>query len=132
MHKRPGTVTFIAWVSIVVNIFALLSTLWVTSNFVTKALMDLTLLRDPLPVQFHYGLIYFNIFSSICCGVGMLEGKNWARLIYTGLLIFWIGTNFFLPSSRSQAIPNTIITAIVLFLLYRPNVNRYFTDSIVE
>jgi hypothetical protein len=133
MYKRPGTVTFIAWVSIVINIFALLSTLWVTGNFVTKALMDLTLSRDPLPVQFHYGLIYFNIFSSIGCGVGMLAGKNWARLIYTGLLIFWIGTNFLLPSSRSQAIPNTIITAIVIFLLYRPNVNLYFADdSILE
>jgi hypothetical protein len=132
MNKRPGTVTFIAWVSIVINIVALLSTLWVTSNFVTKALMDLTLLRDPLPLQFHYGLIYFNIFSSIGCGVGMLQRKNWARLIYTSLLVFWIGTNFFLPSSQSQAIPTTIITAIVIFLLYRPNVNLYFTDSILE
>lgn len=132
MHKRPGTVTFIALVSIVVNIFALLSTLWVTSNFATKTLMDLTLSRDPLPLQFHYGLIYFNIFSSIGCGVGMLAGKNWARLIYTGLLIFWVGTSFLLPSTKAQAIPNTIVSVIVGVLLYRPNINRYFTDSISE
>ncbi len=132
MTKRPGTVTFIAWVSIVVNIYGLLSTQWVTSNFLTKTFMDLTLSRDPLPLQFHYGLIYFNIFSSIGCGVGMLAGNNWARLIYTGLVVFWTGTSFLLPSSQSQAIPNTVMSVVVLLLLYRPNVNRYFRQSISE
>jgi hypothetical protein len=130
MDKRPKTVTFIAWFSIVVNVFALLSTLWVANNFVTKIAMDFTLSRDPIPVQIHYWLIYFNILSSIGCGIGMLIGNNWARMIYTGLSIFWIGTSFLLPSSQSQAIPTTIVTVIILLLLFRPNVNRYFTRSI--
>jgi hypothetical protein len=129
MTKRPKTVTFIAWFSIVVNIFALTSTIWVANNFVTKIAMDFQLSRDPIPLQLHYGLIYFNILSSIGCGIGMLIGNNWARLIYTGLSIFWILTNFILPSSQSQAIPIAIVTSAMLFFLYRPNANRYFTGS---
>lgn len=130
MEKRPGTVTFIAWFSIIINIFALISTIWVANNFLTKIAMDFTLSRDPLPLQIHYGLIYFNIFSSIGCGVGMLMGNNWARLIYTSLSIFWIVTSFLFPSSQSQAVSIKIVTSVVIFLLYRPNATRYFTRSI--
>jgi hypothetical protein len=129
MDKRPGTVTFIAWFSIVVNIFALLSTVWVANNFMTKIAMDFTLSRDPIPLQIHYGLIYFNIFSSIGCGIGMLMGHNWARSIYTCLSIFWMAMGFLLPSSQSQAVPTAIVMSISLFLLYLPNANRYFTQS---
>jgi hypothetical protein len=129
MEKRPGTVTFIAWFSIVVNIFALISTVWVANNFLTKIAMDFTLSRDPIPLQLHYGLIYFNILSSIGCGVGMLMGNNWARLIYTGLSIFWIVTGFLFPSSQSQAIPIAIVTSIAIFLLYQPKATRYFMKS---
>jgi hypothetical protein len=130
MDKRPGTVTFIAWFSIVINIFALLSTVWVENNFMTKIAMDFTLSRDPIPLQIHYWLIYFNIFSSIGCGIGMLMGNNWARSIYTGLSIFWIVTGFLLPSSQSQAVPAAIVMSILLLLLYQPNATRYFTKSI--
>jgi hypothetical protein len=130
MDKRPKTVTFIAWFSIIVNIFALISTIWVANNFLTKIAMDFALSRDPIPLQIHYGLIYFNILSSIACSLGMLRGNNWARLIYTGLSIFWMVTGFLFPSSQSQAIPVAIVTSIILFLLYRPNVTRYFTKSI--
>jgi hypothetical protein len=130
MIKRPKTVTFIAWFSIVVNIFALILTIWVANNFLTKVAMDFALSRDPIPLQIHYGLIYFNILSSIACSVGMLMGNNWARLMYTGLSIFWIVTGFLFPSSQSQAIPVAMVTSIILFLLYRPNVTRYFTGSI--
>jgi hypothetical protein len=129
INKRPGTVTFIAWFSIVINIFALLSTVWVANNFMTKFAMDFTLSKDPIPLQIHYWLIYFNILSSIGCGIGMLMGNNWARSIYTGLSIFWIVTGFLLPSSQSQAVPAAIITSIALFLLYQPNATRYFTKS---
>jgi hypothetical protein len=130
MDKRPGIVTFIAWFSIIINIFALISTVWVANNFMTKIAMDFTLSRDPIPLQIHYWLIYFNIFSSIGCGMGMLMGSNWARSIYTGLSIFWIVTGFLLPSSQSQAIPSAIVMSIVLFLLYRSDANRYFIKSI--
>jgi hypothetical protein len=129
MEKRPITVTFIAWVSIVVNIFALISTVWVANNFVTKIAMDFTLSRDPIPLQLHYGLIYFNTLSSLGCGVGMLKGNNWARSVYTGLSIFWIVTGFLLPSAQSQAIPMAIMTSIVIFLLYQPKATKYFTRS---
>jgi hypothetical protein len=130
IDKRPGTVTFIAWFSIVINIFALLSTVWVANNFMTKIAMDFTLSRDPIPLQIHYWLIYFNIFSSIGCGIGMLMGNNWARSIYTGLSIFWIVTGFLLPSSQSQSVPAAIVMSILLLLLYQPNATRYFTKSI--
>jgi hypothetical protein len=130
MDKRPGTVTFVAWFSIVINIFALLSTVWVANNFMTKIAMDFTLSRDPIPLQIHYGLIYFNILSSIGCGIGMLMGHNWARFIYAGLSIFWIVTGFLLPSSQSQSMPSAIVMSICLFLLYRNDANRYFTKSI--
>jgi hypothetical protein len=130
IDKRPGTVTFIAWFSIIYNIFALILTSWLANNFITKIGMDLALSRDPIPLQIHYWSIYFYILSSIGCGVGMLRGNNWARLIYTSLSIFSIVTSFLFPSSQSQAVPIAIVTSIVLFLLYRPNATRYFTKSI--
>ena len=129
MDKRPGTVTFIAWFAILYNIVALILTSWLANNFITKIGMDLALSRDPLPLQIHYGLIYFNILSSIGCGVGMLMGYNWARLIYTGLSIFSIVTSFLFPSSQSQAVPIAIVTSVIIFLLYQPKATRYFTRS---
>ncbi len=130
INKRPSIVTFIAWISIVLGLFGLLSTLWVTNNFALKIMMDFRLSQDGIPLQIQYGLIYFNTLSSIGCGVGMLFGNNWARLIYTGLSIFWVGSGFFFKTSQHQAIPTAIVTVIVLFCLFRPQVNRYFTRSI--
>jgi hypothetical protein len=131
MNKRPGTVTFIAWFSIIYNIFALILISWFANNFITKIGMDLALSKNPMPLQIQYWLIYFYILSSIGCGMGMLMGNNWARLIYTGLSMFSIVTGFLFPSSQSQAVPIAIVTSIILVLLYLPNATRYFTRSIL-
>ncbi len=135
MNHRPGSVTFIAWLIIICGFFGLLSTfafvLLAASNPGFKIQIDAYLSQDPIPVPIQYGLFCFNICAPILCGIAMLAGKNWARMLYAGSSILGIGVSFFSPSSQNTAISGAIVTLIILFFLFRPAANRYFSQATI-
>jgi hypothetical protein len=137
MNHRPGSVTFIAWLIIICGFFGLLSTLALVlltaSNPGFNTQIGVYLSQDsPIPVPIQYSLFCFNICAPIISGIAMLTGKNWARMLYAGSSMLGIGVSFFSPSSQNTAISGAIVTLIILFFLFRPAANRYFSQATTD
>jgi multisubunit Na+/H+ antiporter MnhG subunit len=134
MHHRPRSVTFIAWLIIIFGSFGLLSVLATLFLFiinpVMKAQFDAYLLQDPIPLPLQYSLLCINNCAPILYGSAMLAGKNWARMLYAGLSILSIIIAFLFRSSQNTAVPSKIVTLIILFFLFRPAANRYFSRAL--
>ncbi|MDO8586628.1 MAG: hypothetical protein Q7T82_06265 [Armatimonadota bacterium] len=66
---------------------------------------------------------------TILCGVGMLFGRNWARILYlvigpAGLIVGWLMNGF-----RPTSILSVIFYLVVVFFLVRRDAVEYFTGS---
>jgi hypothetical protein len=125
MEKRPTSITIIAWfllVSAVISAFTSLSSL---NNPMVKELMA----KNPLPIPLQYAMLVTGLAVMIASGIGMLKGLGWARLLY----VIWgaIGTliGFATSPIKTALIPGVVFFAVVIFFLYRPASNRYFTKT---
>jgi hypothetical protein len=125
MKQRPTSITVIAWILIVVTAINLVSSTVTVSlnNPMIKELMA----KSPLPVPVQYAMLYLGLAVMLASGVGMLKGGNWARWLY----VIWtvIGTVVGLATSPMKAmmIPGILVFFVVVFFLFRPVANRYFS-----
>jgi hypothetical protein len=62
--------------------------------------------------------------------VFMLYGFNWARW----LLVVWIGFHIILSALHSplQLLVHSLLFAVVLYFLFRPQASAYFRDTSTE
>lgn len=125
MEERPKSVTIIAWIFIVAGVISIFISLSSLNNPMVKELMSKSLL--PIPLQ--YAMMYIGLVVSFVCGVGMLKGQGWVRLLYViwgaiGLLI-----NLITSPMKVAIIPGLIFFVIIVFFLYRPASNQYFTKA---
>jgi hypothetical protein len=117
MHKRPTSVTIIAWLLIVLGGLFLVDN-WKYLKF------EETVLR--------YMLTLSRMLFPLISGIGMLKRQNWARFFY---LICWI-CSFVIYIARNPMTTGftlgTVIFLITIFFLFRPKANDYFAgrDSI--
>ncbi len=125
MKKRPLSVSIISWFLIVsagISLFTFSASL---NNPQAKELMSKNLM--PIPVQ--YGMLYLGLAISVLCGIMMLKGKNWARLLYIiwGAVGMVIG--FITSPMKMMMIPGLVFLAIFAFFLFRPKANEYFQNQ---
>ena len=125
MEKRPTSITIIAWYLLVSAIFSVFASLSSLNNPMLKELMAKNLL--PIPLQ--YAMMIIGLVVIIVSGVGMLKGLGWARLLYViwGVIGMLIG--FATSPIKAALIPGLVFFAVVVFFLYRPASNRYFTKT---
>ena len=114
--QRPESVTFIAWLSIVFAIVGFIPILAIL-KYVSNSI-----------------LIFYSIAAliQIILSVGMLKGKNWARIIF--LLIIPISILIGL-ATKSSGIGLTIKTGFYIFCLYLLTQKRainYFTPNKIQ
>ena len=123
MNARPLSITVIAWIIIVSSAMSLVSTLFLINNPTAQELMAQSAL--PLPVQ--YAMIFVGLLVGIVCGVFMLKGANWARLLYVGWGILGFAISFITTPGKLTMLPGIIFFAIVVFFLFRPKANAFFS-----
>jgi hypothetical protein len=123
MRERPISVTIIAWFLIVAGVISVFTTLSTLNNPMVEELMSKSLL--PVPLQ--YAMMYIALAVSVICGIGMLKGQGWARLLYViwGIIGFLVG--FVTSPMKVAIIPGLIVFVIIVLLLYRPASNQYFS-----
>ena len=128
MKVRPASVTVIAWILIAIGVLSLfISTLFLI-NPDTRAWMTRNPHVFPAVMYFMLPYPYAGPLTTIVCGIGMLKGQNWARLLYVG----WWGYAAYLvsigrpPSMRLEMISEIGAFLIVVVLLFRPKANQYF------
>jgi len=130
MRKRPILLSIIAWYYIVAGFGTIIFYGINFNNYFSLKIMSKFLLPPCLTIFF----MYLTIAINIICGVGMLKGKNWARLLFIAYGIIDTFINMFnSPSSMKMMFIKWILVFIVIsFLLYLPNINEYFKRRTLE
>ncbi|WP_437653540.1 hypothetical protein [Sorangium sp. So ce1182] len=125
MKKRPTSVTVVACILIVLGGVTALSILATFNNPMTRDLMS----KSPIPIPVQYIITCAGVLNMLVCGVAMLKGHSWARLLY--VIGSAIGFSIGIATSPMVAafIPGLVVFIVVVFILFRPRANEYFTPT---
>ncbi|MBO0721968.1 MAG: hypothetical protein J2P41_14180 [Blastocatellia bacterium] len=118
MSKRPLSLTVISWIFIAVGGIELINSL--------LPLVDPSAALRVADHPYEFWLTPLIEILAIGSGVFMLYGFNWARW----LLVVWIGYHIILSVLHSalQVIVHSLLFAVVLYFLFRPEATTYFRE----
>jgi hypothetical protein len=85
--------------------------------------------KNPLPISIQIAIMYAGILITIVSGIAMLKRQNRARFLY----IIWGAVSFVIGILTSPIkvamIPSVVIFVIIVFFLFRPKANEYFSTK---
>jgi hypothetical protein len=87
---------------------------------------------NALPVSIQYIIMFVGSLVSVTAGIGVLKGKNYARIIYVFWTCFAIVISFFTLPVKTMMIPSILYFAIISFFLFREKSNNYFNGEFEE
>ena len=110
MSKRPLSITIIGWLFIATGVVGIA--------------YHATELKADRPFQYDVIWVCLVRLVAILCGVFLLRGSNWARW----LLLVWIAYHVILSAfhSLSELIIHSLLFAVVIYFLFRPQASAYF------
>jgi hypothetical protein len=120
--KRPRILILFGWFLIVTGLL---------SPFVLLRIDDLPTLfplwESRFPAGVHHLVIAAGGAIRVACGVGLLSGFEWSRVVWLLACFALAGFDLlaFPPSARTL-VPSVVLPALSLYLLFRPSVNDYF------
>ena len=123
--KRPLSITIIAYWNIVGAAVLLLS----SASFLTAETLETSLQMVRVSATVLFIQYYSSQILNIVTGIGLLKGKNWARvlLIYSGALFIII--NLFILKDYTLLSLSVIVYLVYLYFLTRPSVVDFFTKK---
>jgi hypothetical protein len=108
-----------------VSLLCLPVNIWLAAN--NPALREV-LAKNPVTLPIQYAIAVVGMLLCLMAGVFILKGANWARLLYT----IWGGIGlvytFLTAPAKLLLVPSIIFYGIMVFFLFRPNANAYFTN----
>jgi hypothetical protein len=125
MKTRPISITIISWILIVLASISIISTSLMINHPVTRDLMA----KSPIPLPAQFALMYVGLLISIVCGIGMLKGGNWARLLYVIWSVVSFAIGFTTSPMKAAIIPGAVVFLIIAFFLFRPKANEFFSAA---
>ena len=125
MIDRPTSVTVIAWILIVMAGIALITNSISMNNPRAKEILS----KSPIPLPVQYVMNYVGLLVQLVSGIGMLCGRNWARLLYVIWGVIGYIICFLTAPMKLMLIPGFIVFLIIVFFLFRPGANEYFAGG---
>jgi hypothetical protein len=125
MITRPTSVSVISWFLIVISIISLISTTMMIGNPTVTQLME----KTPLPIPIQYAMSYLGLSIMLISGIFMLKGLDWARKLYVGWTTFGLLIGIATSPMKATLIPGTVMFIVIVFFLFRPKANAYFSPS---
>lgn len=125
-NKRPILLTIICVLIIIGAILAPLSIVALMNN---PAAMEIMEKASQLSISIQYAMIVLGSIVGLVAAIGMLRGIKLARTFYVGYSILALIISFAASNMQQSFIMTTLITIIILGLLYLPNINRYFDEK---
>jgi hypothetical protein len=118
MKARPLSVTIIAWLFMIFGSIALLS------GLLPFAGANLTQLIAEFKMHW---MVHLSRVAQVMSGLFMLRGHNWARW----LLVAWVAFHIVVGALHGwiQLLIHVVIFSVILFFLFRPRADEYFTHS---
>ena len=125
--ERPTSITIIAWVLIVLSALGLLGSVMMMNNPDAQALLA----ESKLGAGTQQILGIVSSIIGFICGFGMLQGKNWARLLYVVTGVLGTAVNLYaMPLGGAQYF-GVAVFVVIVFFLYRPAANAWFGRTTV-
>jgi hypothetical protein len=128
MKHRPTSITVISWILIIMGGISLITSTISLNNPMAKELMS----RSIMPISIQYLMIYAGLLIMIVCGIAMLKGQNWARLLYVIWSIIGFVIGIATSPMKAAMIPGIAIFLIAVFFLFRAKANVYFAGTEVQ
>lgn len=121
-EKSPTSIAIIAWSLIIIGICSAIMTIFSING---ELIIRVARSRE-IPDTLHYCSLYSGFVLMITCGVGLLNGKNWARKLY----IFWnlVGFGFSITTAQPKfgIISNILVFMVILYFLFKQKNNYFF------
>lgn len=125
--KRPIVITIICWFLIITGGLGVLGAIMFMTSNDPKLLAAMA--QSPIPIPIQYCMLLGGTIATVASGVGMLLGKNWARLLY----VIWCGIGLVIglitSPDKMNMIPGGALYMVIAFLLFQPKANEYFTQK---
>ena len=123
--ERPTSITVIAWILIVLSAIGLLGTVMMMNNPDVIEAMAVS----KLGVGTQQILAVVSSIITAICGYGMLQGKNWSRLLYVISSLLGIALNAYAMPMGGAFYFSVAIFVVICFFLYRPAANAWFNGG---
>lgn len=120
---RPVSVTVIAWFFIVTSGLSLVTSFFTMDNPQVRELMA----KSPIPIPLQFALMYLGLAISLVSGFALLNGRDWGRKLYVGWSCVGFMIGFATSPMKGALIPGLVFFIVVVFLLFRPRANAFFT-----
>jgi hypothetical protein len=127
MVYRPTSVTVIAWLLIFLAVAALFGTAWVLFHPDEK--VQKIMAQSSLPIAVQQGMAFGGIAVHLVCGIFMLRGRNWARILFVAWSTIGLCIGLSTSPYKFAMFPSAIMLAIEAFFLFRPAANAFFAND---
>lgn len=125
-QKRPLVLTIIAWLIIIGTLLAPINIYMMVTNPQMKEMMEMA---SKIPATGQLILMIIGVLVGFWAAIGMLKGKKIARTVYVVYTIIAFIITFIASNMKESLIGTILISAVILGLLYLPNINRYFNQN---
>lgn len=124
MNVRPRSITIISWFLIITSALSVVTFAVVYNNPDIVKLMEM----NAMPLWLQYTLNVVGVVVSLGCGVLMLKGKSLGRMVYVGWALVSMVVGLLTTPAKLTLVPGLIFMFIVLFFLFRPKANEFFSQ----
>ena len=85
--------------------------------------------KSPIPIPMQYAITYIGSAIMLVSGIAMLKGCNWARLLYVIWSVIGFLVGIVTSPMKATLILGLVSFLIIVFFLFRPKANAYFSTS---
>lgn len=125
MHKRPLSVTIIAWLLIISSVMSVF-TYWSSFN---DPVVQQIMAQSPFSPTTQMIFTIANVVLTLIIGVAILKRQNWARYAYVVIGAIGIVIAFISSPVKSVVLISVIFLALVAFFLFRKPANEWFAGA---
>lgn len=121
-EKSPTSIAIIAWSLIIIGICSAIMTIFsINGEIIIKVARN----RE-IPAALQYCSLYSGFILMIICGFGILNGKNWARILYLLWNLAGLSFSIIIFQSKATIISNFLVFMIILYFLFQKKTNHFF------
>ena len=123
VHKRPLSLTIIAWLLIILSLLALIGTITMRSN--PQMVKMVEQMHIPLAVEQAWTVV--GVIVNLIVAYGILKGQPWSRVLYVVWGIVGLIAGFFLTPQKALLVLSLVILVVFSIFLFGEKGNDWFS-----
>jgi hypothetical protein len=129
MQTRPLSVTFVGWILMILGTLEL----WQTFSLLLAILnggpdVKIIFSYSTLPIPVQWAFIAAGAVIALLCGLYILKGSNWARILYPSWVAFCYILEILIEPGKDISLSDFIFLFLICLILFLPGANKYFAS----